>query len=239
MYRAQLQGAKLDGADLRRATLDRAQLGGVSFRCVHLQGTLIHYTQLQGASLKRAQLGGASLDGARLQGASLDHAQLGYAFLDYAQLEAAHSPEARFQGASLFYPFGNESYASKAPKDAYLIPIPSSTPLLEEKERILQVTGDQPKVLSRDDYEKELAGWLKTAGCAPVGAPFVLHGLLSNLVSRFRQGSPQLADLATTFLDEKQCRGAHGLSDRDRFELQDIQMGLRPSPQNCTVAQRD
>jgi hypothetical protein len=238
LRRAQLEGALFDGAQLQGASVRRAQLQGASLRCVQLQGGLTHYTQLQDASLDGAQLEGASLDGAQLQGASFDRAQLRYASLDYAQLQRTHLAGAQsLQGASLSHILVGETDAPETAEGADVAA--SETRLPDGKEKVLQTARGNLEKLSRaqynsrQDYEKKLAEWLQDRGCKAIGAPYVLHGLIRNLVSRFTQDSPLPAKLAAAFLDEKQCAGAHGLSERDKFELQDIQDGLRPTPQTC------
>jgi hypothetical protein len=111
LFAAQLQGAKLNNAQLLGAFLYGAQLQGASLIGAQLQGVSLIDAQLQGAKLDGAQLGraslidaqlqGASLDGAQLLGASLYGAQLQGASLDYAQLQGASLIGAHLQGASL------------------------------------------------------------------------------------------------------------------------------------------
>ena len=86
-----MQGASLDGAQLRGASLDRAQL----------QGASLVRAQLQGASLDQAQLQGASLYWAQLQGAWLNEAQLQGALIADAQIWRMRAPDAALDDAQL------------------------------------------------------------------------------------------------------------------------------------------
>jgi hypothetical protein len=86
-----------------------------------------------------------------------------------------------------------------------------------------------------ETYEKHLGRIWQETGCAAVGAPYVLRGLLHNLsricqvpVANFEAQSPQWPALAKAFLDEEHCPGAHGLSDDEKAELK--AMRDRPPP---------
>ena len=107
-HKSNLQGAWLNGADLRSARLQCARLNNT-----HLQGAHLEDAQLQGATLNRAKLqfawlSNASLHGAdvcnaSLQLAQLEGAQLQGAFLIGANFQAANLAEAKLQGAILQY----------------------------------------------------------------------------------------------------------------------------------------
>ena len=125
---ARLQGATLDGADLKEARFDCAEplhVGGETAvqrdrpvpapkYCAQLQGARLERAQLQGASLKGAHLQGAMLDGAALQGATLQGAHLQGASLwaggdlrgaliTYAEMQGAYLVGTDLRGASLDY----------------------------------------------------------------------------------------------------------------------------------------
>ncbi len=79
-----LQGASLQGADLREADLRGASLQGADLREADLRGA-----NLRGASLREANLRGANLRGANLREADLREADLQYANLQGANLRGA------------------------------------------------------------------------------------------------------------------------------------------------------
>ncbi len=84
-----LQGTRLDYADLRGADLSHAQLQGANLSYAQLQGADLSDAGLQGADLNHAQLEGAELVGAQLQGANFQDAQLQGADLGGADAYAA------------------------------------------------------------------------------------------------------------------------------------------------------
>ncbi len=97
---ANLQGAKLGRAQLKGADLTGAQLPGQDL--MGLQGVKnLRSANLQGADLFFAKLQGADLGLAQLQGATLTSAQLEGANLTGAQLQGANLSKARLQGANL------------------------------------------------------------------------------------------------------------------------------------------
>jgi len=111
LKRARLQGANLvgvhmQGAELQEARLQVAQLGGA-----YLQETKLHSTHLHGANLveaklqdsefKEAQLYGANLTKAKLQRACLFDAHLQGSILEFASLHGATLVNTRLQGAKL------------------------------------------------------------------------------------------------------------------------------------------
>ena len=103
---ANLQYARLQGADFANAYLQGAFLHGVQLQeadltKAHLQGVSLHKAQLQGAALLMAQLQGSLFIGAQLQEAFLGNAQLQGAFLIEAQLQGAFLHRAQLQGADL------------------------------------------------------------------------------------------------------------------------------------------
>jgi hypothetical protein len=80
--------------------------------------------------------------------------------------------------------------------------------------------------------EKSLAGEWRKTGCAAEGAPYVLHALIVRLgnhfTSRFRDQSDEARALASDFLDEAHCPGAHVLSDDDKAVLKKIAASAAP-----------
>ncbi len=114
LWRAQLQGANLWDAELQGANLRGAQLQGANLKFAQLQGANLWRAQLQGANLWRAQLQGVDLWNARLQGANLWDARLQGANLAGAQLQGANLRDAQLQGAYAAYANDNpESFYFK------------------------------------------------------------------------------------------------------------------------------
>ena len=73
---ADLSGADLRGAHLRRADLSGADLSGAHLRRADLRGADLRGAHLSGADLRWADLSGADLSGADLRGADLRWADL-------------------------------------------------------------------------------------------------------------------------------------------------------------------
>jgi len=82
---------------------------------------------------------------------------------------------------------------------------------------------------SPEVYEKSLLAHLRRIGCDATGAPYVVHNLLWLHTDQFEEGSPQLAALASDFLDGAHCAGARGLSGRDKGRLRELQRGPLPA----------
>jgi len=109
---AQLEGHNLRGVNARRAFLAKANLRGADLRdadlfMIQLQGASLSAAQLQNANLswawlQRADLSEAHLEGANLRGAFLyQNAKLMNAHLEGANLQEAHLEGANRQGAYL------------------------------------------------------------------------------------------------------------------------------------------
>ena len=101
LHHAQLPGANLVGAHLQGAVLEHGRLQDANLTGTWLHGASLDFAALQGAILTIAELQGASFLGAQLQGASLDRAKLQGASLDAAQLQGASLESAELTGASL------------------------------------------------------------------------------------------------------------------------------------------
>ena len=106
-----LQGANLNGAQLKNtilrkvqlqnANLNEACLRGADLQGANLQDAHFRRTQLQGAYLMEAQLQSADFKNADLQGTYFMGAQLHCSDLQYAMLEGADLGDAKLQGANL------------------------------------------------------------------------------------------------------------------------------------------
>jgi hypothetical protein len=118
LSKADLRGAKLDGAYLERADLSAARLApgrptasitiqasdwrfALEERPASLRGAYLWAAHLQEADLVGVQLQSAHLEWAQLQGADLGTAQMQGAHLDWAQLQSAHLDWAQLQDAYL------------------------------------------------------------------------------------------------------------------------------------------
>lgn len=96
MEKADLRGARLEGANLSEAKLEGANLRGAK-----LEGANLRRARLEGANLLVAKLERAYLIEARLEGANLSGAKLEGAYLSRARLEGANLIGARLEGAEL------------------------------------------------------------------------------------------------------------------------------------------
>ncbi len=101
-YGADLSGAKLSDADLRRANLDGADLSGANLYGADLRRANLDGADLSGANLDGADLSGAYLYGADLRRANLYGADLRRANLDGADLSGAKLSDAYLYGANLY-----------------------------------------------------------------------------------------------------------------------------------------
>ncbi|EAF2183548.1 hypothetical protein CLO05_11600 [Listeria monocytogenes] len=88
--RANLSGADLSYADLRRANLSGADLSYADLRRADLRRANLSGADLSYADLRRADLRGANLSGANLSGADLSYADLRRADLRGANLSGAN-----------------------------------------------------------------------------------------------------------------------------------------------------
>lgn len=97
----------LQGADLRKAILNGVErlptrdLQGAKLQCAQMSGAYLVLAKLQGANLEWADLEGADLRDADLRGANLTNIQLRNADLRGANLEGANLELARFANADL------------------------------------------------------------------------------------------------------------------------------------------
>jgi hypothetical protein len=261
---AELQGATLDNADLQGADLGAASLQGASLDRANLQGAILTGADLQGASLFTAALQGASIDGAQLQGVNLQRAQLQGASLDHVLAWRADVRDADFEGARVVEPESEPKLGGcwMAEDDSCNLPAATASAALkgviEQKVPEGKMRDRASKVLDLaqpldgeeqmaeswaklaespplpEVYEKSLLAHLRRIGCDATGAPYVAHHLLWLHSDRFKADSPQLAALASDFLDGAHCVGARGLSDRDKDGLRELQRGPHASekPEN-------
>jgi uncharacterized protein YjbI with pentapeptide repeats len=101
LRRADLRGADLNEAELRRADLRGANLSGANLSRVYLSGANLGEADLSGANLRGAYLIGADLRDANLIGANLREANLKLANLIGADLHGADLSGANLRDAYL------------------------------------------------------------------------------------------------------------------------------------------
>jgi uncharacterized protein YjbI with pentapeptide repeats len=238
LYGAQLQGAKLDDAQLQGASLDGAQLQGASLIFAQLQGAWLGNARLQGALLNQADLRGASFVGACAWRADARKAAWGDTRVTTPpKADEAHKCEwtaAQFAALKQLIakevPDGENKGATMERIDQRLDP----TTALEGEDEMAKIwAAGETEAPSREAYVKSLAGQLRDVGCAAKGAPYVLHALIARLgspgTSPFGDQSDAAKALASAFLDEAHCPGAHGLSEADKATLKEIAAPAAPS----------
>ncbi|UPT96669.1 pentapeptide repeat-containing protein [Bradyrhizobium barranii subsp. apii] len=101
LFRANLSGQLLVGADLRGADLSEANLSGTNLSEANLSGANLIRANLTGANLTVTDLTGARLGGANLSRADLFRAKLIEANLSGADLSGANLTAAKLNGAGL------------------------------------------------------------------------------------------------------------------------------------------
>ena len=139
--RANLSGANLSGADLRRANLSGADLrcadlrganlscadlsganlSGANLSCAYLSGADLRCANLSGANLSCAYLSGADLSGADLRGANLRRADLRCANLSGADLSGADLSGANLRRADIPIGLVNKFYPLACPESGAFI----------------------------------------------------------------------------------------------------------------------
>lgn len=83
-------GANLEGAKLQEADLRGANLKGITLEAANIYQADLRGANLEGANLARADLRVANVEGANLKGASLAYANLAWASLNGANFEGAN-----------------------------------------------------------------------------------------------------------------------------------------------------
>ena len=115
LFKAELQGADLEGAKLQGADLTEAQLQGANLAGAQLQGAVLWEAKLQGANLAGAQLKTANLEGA-LEGVELSGAQLQGAILLKAQLQYTDLSGAKLDDVILPSDLSKKIWHSRQPE---------------------------------------------------------------------------------------------------------------------------
>lgn len=108
LHGAELRGARLQQADMRRVVLNKATLNDVDLKKAILVQTQLKEARLEGACLREADLfevemQGAVLSRAQLQGANVDSGRLTATYLHGAHLQGAVLFSTQMHGATLTY----------------------------------------------------------------------------------------------------------------------------------------
>jgi uncharacterized protein YjbI with pentapeptide repeats len=224
-------GGKLTGAVFVLAELDGAELSG------NLQGSAFSNVTLQAADLSEADLRGSYFEDSSLQGAKLDRANFDTALLKHTWVWRADPRSANMVGAMVVEPMTD--YADLGFSLSWLkSEIEARIPAYRRDEVLKRITAVDPKMPMTGEadmanawsdlakvapsisaYNRSLVHVLRDVGCAPEGAPFVIHEFIPQLLSGLR---PELAQLAIAFSDETNCPGAQGLSEEDKTQLRVI-----------------
>jgi hypothetical protein len=105
------------------------------------------------------------------------------------------------------------------------------TKALGREEEMAKVWASRANSSPRPDvYERSLAEQWRRTGCNAFGAPYLLRALLDrmwSIVGPFGNDSPEVPKLAAAFLD-KDCAGAHGLSESDKARLKALAAPAAP-----------
>lgn len=241
--RAVLQGAFFDGAQLEGADFHHAQLQGASFVDALLQGASLKEAQLKGALFINAQLQGASFVGAQLQDAVFANAFAWGADLPKNASEGMRvfAPElqAKYRGLDCspnakapLCDWSERSFAAlKAVIDRWVAEEDRSGSLnriasLEPKQSGT-TNSDKSQIwltLSQQTLndEAEFSKRLQEISCNTTYAFYSSRGIVHRISVRFKDNSTELVRLAGVLLDPKQCAGSSGLSDRNKFDLEEI-----------------
>jgi uncharacterized protein YjbI with pentapeptide repeats len=250
---AHLQGAWLNTTQLQGASFKNANLVGSTLKQAQLQGADLVGADLRGASLDYAQLQGAWLAGAGLEAASLPNACVWRADthdagwrdtrviapvtrakdgrMDQYCNWAADNFEKLKQLITEQVSEGNKRRETMKWIEQMLDP----NKVVEGEEEIAKAWADHERSSPASEiYETSLEDEWRKTGCDADGAPYVVGSLISRLAedhtwtSPFAENSPEVPKLAAAFLD-KDCAGAHGLSDDDIAKLKEI--AARAAPQ--------
>jgi hypothetical protein len=202
---------------------------GASLSSANLRGALLSYAQLQGAEFGYAELTGTSFDlvcAWRADARSAPYTTQTWVALPkeknfpkcewtaacFAELEQLIAEEV---------PEGKNKRAAMKRIELSLDP----TKTLEGEDDMANIWAHLERYApTLDDYRKSVAKEWRETGCAAEGAPYVLHALITRLSSYYTHMTPITNErdlkkaLAVDFLD-KNCAGAHGLSEADKTTL--------------------
>jgi uncharacterized protein YjbI with pentapeptide repeats len=249
---ASLRG-KLTGAVFVLAMLHGADLGG------NLQGSAFSNVFLEAADLSEADLRGSYFEESSLQGAKLDGANFDSALLKHTWVWRADPRSANMVGAMVAEPItahGDLGFSLPGLKSEIETRIPEyeyrrdavlkritaldpKRPMAGEADMANAWTDLAKMTPSLSAYNRSLVHLLQDIGCAPEGAPFVIHRLIQQLLGGRPNGSPEFAQLAVAFSDETNCPGAQGLSEEDKTQLRVMADRTPQIPESLPPASTD
>jgi uncharacterized protein YjbI with pentapeptide repeats len=243
---AALQGATLDDANLQGAWLISTNLQGASLKHTDLRGATLEGADLGGATLKGTQLQGTELRNAQVQSASFrgifawraDGREMNSEDTSVSQLKLAEG-QACENSTDGICGFSGESFLSLNRQLSMAVPegdrriqalkgmqrLDPRSPLNGEKamaDAWAALDSDSPP---DDIFENRQAqSWLRTA-CDIKGAPYSWLGIANALWGSLPFDgtlSPRKSRLVGSLLDQKHCRGAHGLPESSLDSLEEI-----------------
>ncbi len=239
LHDAQLQGASLEGTQLQGASLDKAQLQGALLDKAQLQGALLDKAQLQGASFVdvcvwRADARQAAWKDTRVSLPKADECDWtadSFAALKQLLKQVQGDWSGRREGRSAFSYAAMRAFKRMVEKDAIEQRLDPTKALEGENEMAKIWAARERESPTPEAYAKSLTGQWRNTGCTADGAPYVLHALLARLSrynTPFRDQSGWARELAFGFLGERDCLGAHGLSEADKATLKKIAAPAAP-----------
>lgn len=179
LKRAELENARLEGANLIGTWLQGAFLTEVKLQNADLSAAL-----LQGAHLTDAQLQEARLIGAQLQGAQLDGAQLQMANLSKARLQGAYLVEAQLPGARLYSAMLQRASLGEAQlQGAYL----TRTQLQGVIDCEDPPVGFVESMRNGIGRESDFSDWIFSGGLEPEDIDSLLEGLSDEKAQELRK----------------------------------------------------
>ena len=225
IYRSDLTNANFRGAILKLSEFGRTALGNVDFRdteltCIDFRGASLSTDSMRGkkyANFERAFLKGVAVRNVNPQRVNFAAARV---------LSLDLQSEVRNYSEDL----GCGYYPDWFEFDRILEMEDIPTPLGLKVDQNVQSDQDTSKLeelwdnirlssLTAEKYEQVLVEGLRETGCNVDGAPYVIRGILDFLALRFSHLSSNVGALASAFLDDFQCIGAHGLTETERFYL--------------------
>jgi hypothetical protein len=247
LVHVELQGASLANARLQGAMLHDAALQGASLDGALLRGASLKYTKLQGASLNKTVLDGAQLNEASVWRVDPRSAESRAGMHVTGVKTGLGNPgqecgENRMCGwsASQFSSLKQRitEYTSGDWQVLSRIEILDPAKPLDGEVDMTKAWADLEH--SQPDLDAQQNS-LRQTGCSKIAAPYVIQGILSQggvknrdgliindagpFGDRFEADRFHPAALARYFLDEANCPGARGLSEKDRSNLRDIESG--------------
>jgi len=241
-----VESTVFDHSVSRKADLEGARLQGASLKDAELHGASLMGAELLGASLMGAKLQGASLRGAALQAASLDRAQVQGANFQKSTLTGTNmggvavwrtsfdaSLTAVFKDDAKLSPISNDDFA--ALNASFMKEVPEGERREQALKRIEILNPDifgpeasEQKFLGmqREDettYQQSLADQLKSLACSgDEDARYILLSLVTNGRIKATGGRAQgLVDAIISPMPGKDCPVSSDLTGADKALLRE------------------